>query len=134
MRSVVLSTLPHFLCIPILLQREGWLWAIYAGLIGASSCASVAWHSKGEPGGLLFVIDYGLAAAWTAADLLLATRGGLPLFVTVAYLNGLTVLLNRVSDLLEERRMVSYEIGHTAWHCLSWSKAILVAWLLSIQS
>ncbi len=134
MRRGVLSTLPHFAAIWFLLPLEGqFALQLYAGLIGASSCASVAWHSKGEPGGLLFVIDYGLAAAWTAADLLLATRGGLPLFVTVAYLNGLTVLLNRASDWLEERRMVSYEVGHTAWHCLSWSKAILVAWLLSIQ-
>ncbi len=131
MRRVTLSTLPHFAAIWFLLPLEGqFTLQLYAGLIAASSCASVAWHVREEPYGRLFWLDYGLAAAWTAADLVLAAGGGVQLFVTVAYLNGLTVLLNKVGDWLEERRMVSYEIGHTAWHVVSWSKCWLVAWLL----
>ncbi len=103
---------------------------LYAALIAASSCASVAWHLRREPYGQLFWLDYGLAGAWTAADLLLAAGGGAQLFTTVFYLNVVTVMTNKLSDWLAEKGVVSYEVGHTAWHVASWSKCWLVAWLL----
>lgn len=131
MRPVILSTLPHFVAIWFLLPLEGLAaLQLYAGLIAASSCASVAWHVHGEPYGRLFWLDYGLATAWTVTDLVLAAEGGAQLFATVAYLNVLTVMTNKLSDWLAEKGVVSYEVGHTAWHVASWSKCWLVAWLL----
>ena len=133
MRLVVASTLPHFLCLPFILQRcmLGWPWAIYATVVGASSCASVVWHHHGEPRGPLFWLDYSLAGAWTATDLLLAYEGGLHMFLTVAYLNLITVAANKLSDWMAEKGVVSYEVGHTMWHIVSSTKSILVAYLLS---
>jgi hypothetical protein len=131
MRAVILSTLPHFAAIWFLLPLEERVaLQLYAALIAASSCASVAWHVRGEPYGQLFWLDYGLAGAWTLADLLLAAQGGPALFATVVYANVLTIATNRLSDWMAEKGVVSYEIGHTAWHVISWSKCWLVAWLL----
>ena len=136
MRPVILSTLPHFLTLWFLFPFEGAAIQLYATLVAVSSCASVAWHWSREPYGSLFWLDYGLATAWTVADLVIAayiSGGGPPLFITVAYLNGLTIAANKLSDWMAEKKWVSYDVGHTAWHCLSWSKCWLVAYLLIIQ-
>lgn len=118
---LILTTLPHLCAI---------YWAIdihyaYAALIAASTGASVCWHWAHEPRHhILFYIDYGLAGVWTIADLYFSKNANM--LFTVLALNTIALITNHIHS-----RKLSYEVTHSIWHCISWLKACLVAYIIS---
>lgn len=127
MRSVfepiIISTLPHALAIYWAYQ----IMPFYAVLIGLSTIASVLWHVNHEPKNtLLFYIDYGLAGIWTLTDIILAiyTKNMITLLL-ILFLNAIAMITNQI-----QLSGISYETTHTLWHCISWFKCSLVAYIL----
>ena len=121
---ILLSTLPHALAIYWALQISPY----YAILIGLSTIASVLWHINHEPKRtLLFYIDYGLAGIWTTADIILAiyTKHIFTILIIIV-LNAIALITNQI-----ELPGISYETTHALWHCISWFKCSLVAYILT---
>ncbi len=119
--KLILSTLPHVCSMYWAIQVS----SAYAALIGISTCASILWHHAGEPRNqFIFYIDYGLAGVWVVADLYYANNA--KTFITILALNTFALVTNHIRI-----PRISYETTHSVWHCISWSKACLVAYILS---
>jgi hypothetical protein len=119
--KIILSTLPHFAACYFAKP------VAYAIIIGISSTCSILWHRAGEPrANYLFYLDYGMAAAWTLAELAIAYSIGNPtLIFAVIALNAAVVISNRI-----EHPNIPYTTTHSIWHCFSWFKGIYIAYLL----
>ena len=130
--ALVLSTLPHFAAaVPLILSGTE---PAYLATILASSTLSVVWHLNKEPRGYLFYLDYGLAAAWTGADLYYAVKLWAP---SILLLNVLVLFTNALTDMAScaggfDRH--TYSRLHSIWHFISAAKAIYVACVVAAWS
>ncbi len=131
---VILSTLGHFLPLYFVVGCNGALYLAYSTVITLSSCMSIVWHSAGEKKNWTFWLDYGLALAWTTTDFVMAiSLTSLPVVLIVFFLNAITIMNNQFTDYLARKDLLSYEVGHSCWHILSFSKSILVAYLIGCR-
>lgn len=119
---IILSTLPHFAAAAIVADVA----PAYATLVALSSALSVAWHWQYEPAGILFALDYGVAAIWTAADCWLSFRGGF--FATAATLNAASLAINQ--GIARMRKGPHWDYSHSAWHILNVAKALYISYLI----
>jgi hypothetical protein len=118
---LVLTTLLHLLAFPDARAVS----SAYGGVVLASTAASMAWHSFGEPAeGGLFVLNYGLAAAWFLLDLIYSSFQYPALRGRVLQYNLAVMAANLAVNRLTGWR---YEVAHSAWHLLSATKAVWVA-------
>jgi len=139
---LVLSMLPHFAAIlPFLFISVNEVPTAYLATIIGSTTLSVFWHSAHEPRfaheprlahkptSLLFYLDYGLGAAWSATDLFYTIRLQHP---CILVLNVLVLAANKIVDVStagSDRQR--YAAAHSLWHLMSAVKAVYVSWLIA---
>ncbi len=115
----VLSTLPHYLALLFTGKSP-----LYSFVVFASTSCSAYWHILGEPRNEIWIADYMLAYMWFVVELALnPTKHAL----LITLLNFGVLVVNKWTD-----RSRQYHLHHSAWHLLSASKAIYVAWLFSM--
>jgi hypothetical protein len=124
--KVIVSTLPHISACYFAYIVNPW----YAAIIVASTIASVAWHMAEEPKyHWLFYVDYGLTGAWFAADIMFAVQTKhIPVIIATLFVNLVTIITNII-----EMSGISYEITHSIWHCISWIKGNIVAYIIAVN-
>jgi hypothetical protein len=107
---------------------------MYAAIIAISSSLSLVWHFQKERKNIFFWLDYGFAMGWTIMDFTVAiSTAPVHIILTVAFFNIIVFLTNQLVDFLDRKGFVPYEIGHAAWHVLSFSKSIFVAYLVGCR-
>ena len=118
---IILTTLPHFAAAYYAYQIN----ILYGLITFISSTLSVIWHLY-YTNKYLFYLDYSFALFWFLAELILAlqTKNLFLIFIILA-LNATVAISNQIRF-----QHISYRITHSIWHCVSWSKAIFVAYLL----
>jgi hypothetical protein len=110
------------------------MYAYYTAIIAFSCSLSLVWHFQKERKNIFFLLDYEFAVAWTVMDFTVAiSTAPVHIIVTVVFLNIIVLLMNQLGDFLDRKGFVPYEIGHAAWHVLSFSKSIFVAYLVGCR-
>jgi hypothetical protein len=115
---LVLTTAPHFIA--------AWYAQslVYKTLLCISTLLSMTWHCRDTR--LLAASDH-LFAALVCAYEIYASYQRPSVLISVLLTNALVAAGNRYVVYLDETHIVSYEIGHSLWHCLSVAKAIYLA-------
>lgn len=127
---LVLTTLLHSLILLVPLHSSSPLVTLYSYCIGCTTLVSALWHWNQEPKNFLYALDYGLTALWTVLDLTLAVlKWDFGVLLQVAYLNVGTFAHHELQKPYTRDRN-AYIYYHSAWHLLSVTKGIAVAFLL----
>jgi len=131
---LVLSTLPHYICILIIHGVDDDLSissCFYSSVVLISSTLSLMWHLYREPISLIYWLDYGFAVMWVAVEMLMAlAETSISIVLTILLLNIFVAFTNQISDYLAVFRVITYTYGHSIWHLLSSCKCIFVAIIL----
>ena len=127
---VLLTTLSHIPACVILASCESAVYVCYTIIAIASCAVSVAWHRRREPRGLLFIVDYALACAWTAMEVALAAGVSASSVLLVLFLNATTLAANWACDRLARDQVMTYDDGHSLWHVWSGIKVACIAILV----
>jgi hypothetical protein len=121
--KVILSTLPHILACYYAYIASPW----YAGVIATSTVLSIAWHKSEESRGIVMYLDYIMAGAWVATEMILSVKVcRWSEILSIVVINLVTLITNRI-----ELEGISYEATHTIWHFISFTKGILVSYILA---
>ncbi len=125
----------HFLAAlpPLLYLHASAGASAYAGLVLASTFASILWHRAREPPGWAAATDLLLAGLWGCADLVVALGEPNPLvFAAVATANAACALAHRAVEQVQrnnsqDQGFDSYDHWHSVWHVFSAVRAAAVA-------
>lgn len=127
---LVLTTVPHL----FLVQSATQINPLYGGIILLSSLLSIAWHTSGEPEGILMQADYIFAGLWVWAEIsvfsniygITSRQYKLNIILTKTL-----VLLNLLVTHVTRTGAVSYEVAHSIWHLLSVAKLLFTIQVLN---
>ncbi len=113
---IILTTLTHYRALHYATDP------LYRFIIIASTTLSATWHYLGEPNGIIKLMDYFMAAAWSCYEIY-HSRNSIN-FTLVVIVNYIVLFTNNLIS-------GDYGIRHSLWHLMSFWKCVLVAYLLA---
>jgi hypothetical protein len=99
---------------------------LYMTTIVLSTLLSMAWHSLGQPIGVLYMLDYGVAAQWLLFDYMWANA---IMSDTIIPLNADLAIMNAGIQLMAFYDK-QYAMYHCLFHILSVLKSVYVSTLI----